>query len=39
VFNRPTEKNWYSYVIPGALKYYDVKDLAGMLGSRLVTAK
>ncbi|MBN2008455.1 acetylxylan esterase [candidate division KSB1 bacterium] len=27
ILERPMEKNWYSYVIPNALLYYDVPDL------------
>jgi len=32
----PTEKNWYSYVIPGVLRSYDIPDLVDMVGVQRV---
>jgi len=39
ILERPVEKNWYSYVIPGVLKYYDIPDLVKMIGGAKVTYK
>jgi dienelactone hydrolase len=32
VFENPAGKNWYSYVIPSILKYFDIPDLENLLG-------
>ncbi|MFL9482281.1 alpha/beta hydrolase family protein [Chitinophagaceae bacterium LWZ2-11] len=31
ILDNPIEKNWYSYVIPGVLKYYDIPDLIQLM--------
>jgi len=30
ILEQPTEKDWYSYVIPGVLKYFDLSDVKSM---------
>jgi cephalosporin-C deacetylase-like acetyl esterase len=30
ITDRPTEKNWFSYLVPGIMKYFDIPDMAGM---------
>jgi hypothetical protein len=35
LFDDPARSDWYSYVIPGVLKYYDIPELEKTLGSRL----
>ncbi len=30
ITGRPMEKDWYSYVVPGIMKYFDLPDLASM---------
>lgn len=37
VLKRPEAKDWYSYVIPDVLRYYDIPDLKKALGKRLVS--
>jgi len=32
ILEDPTEKNWYSYVTEGVLKYYDLPDLIQIIG-------
>ena len=32
ILEKPTEKNWYSYVIPNVLSYYDIPDLVKLVG-------
>jgi dienelactone hydrolase len=32
ILDNPLEKNWYSYVIPNVLKYYDIPDLVKLVG-------
>ena len=32
ILQNPLEKNWYSWVIPGVLKYYDIPDLIKLVG-------
>jgi cephalosporin-C deacetylase-like acetyl esterase len=32
ILRQPTERNWYSYVIPGVLQYYDITDLEKQVG-------
>lgn len=32
ILENPTGKNWYSYVIPNVLKYYDIPDLVKLIG-------
>jgi hypothetical protein len=32
ILENPLEKNWYSYVIPNVLKYYDIPDLVKLIG-------
>ncbi len=36
VLLNPEKRDWYSYVIPGVLHYYDIPDLKKELGKRLV---
>lgn len=37
ILENPTEKNWYSYVIPNILKYYDLADLVKLIGEKEVS--
>lgn len=37
ILENPTEKNWYSYVIPNVLKYYDLADLVKLIGEKEVS--
>lgn len=30
ITDRPTEKDWFSYLVPGIMKYFDIPDIAGM---------
>jgi len=32
ILNNPLQKDWYSWVIPGVLKYYDIPDLVKLIG-------
>jgi dienelactone hydrolase len=32
ILEKPAEKNWYSYVIPGVLNFYDIPDLVNLIG-------
>jgi dienelactone hydrolase len=32
ILNNPMQKDWYSWVIPGVLKYYDIPDLVKLTG-------
>ncbi|HYF67459.1 MAG TPA: acetylxylan esterase [Ohtaekwangia sp.] len=36
IIDKPIQPNWYSYVIPGVLQYYDIPDLKHSLGPRLI---
>ena len=36
ILDMPAEKNWYSYVIPGVLNYYDIPDLVNLIGKEKV---
>jgi dienelactone hydrolase len=36
ILQSPMEKNWYSYVIPGVLQYYDIPDLIDLVGRQRV---
>lgn len=36
VLNNPTGKDWYSYVIPSVLRYYDLPDLVQLFGTEKV---
>jgi len=36
ILDKPAEKNWYSYVIPGVLNYYDIPDLVNIIGKEKV---
>ena len=36
VLEQPTAKDWYSYVIPGVLKYYDLPDLVNIIGKEKI---
>lgn len=38
VIENPLQRNWYSYVLPGVLQYYDVSDLVAALKGRVVIA-
>jgi len=41
ILENPAAKNWYSYVIPGVLRHYDIPELVNLAGSekvRFVTA-
>lgn len=33
VLSNPTGKDWYSYILPGVLKYYDLPDLVQLYGA------
>jgi cephalosporin-C deacetylase-like acetyl esterase len=35
IFDNPSRRDWYSYVIPGVLKHYDLPELRQLLGERL----
>ena len=37
VFERPTAKDWYMNLVPGALHYYDLPDLVQMAGANKIT--
>lgn len=37
VFERPTAKDWYMNLVPGALSYYDLPDLVQMAGANKIT--
>jgi hypothetical protein len=30
ITDRPVEKEWFSYIIPGILRYFDLADIAGI---------
>jgi len=30
ITDRPTDKDWFSYLVPGIMNYFDLPDLAGM---------
>ncbi|HYC29501.1 MAG TPA: hypothetical protein VEB42_11800, partial [Chitinophagaceae bacterium] len=32
ILNDPMRKDWYSWVVPGVLKYYDIPDLVKLVG-------
>jgi pimeloyl-ACP methyl ester carboxylesterase len=34
IIQQPLRKNWYSYVIPGVLRYYDISDLHRIVDKR-----
>jgi hypothetical protein len=36
ILNNPLQKNWYSYIVPGALNYYDIPDLVTLLGKEKI---
>jgi hypothetical protein len=36
VFADPMRKDWYSYVVPGVLQYYDIRDLRKSIPDKLV---
>ena len=36
ILKHPERKDWYSYVVPGVLKHYDIPDLQKHLGKRLI---
>ncbi len=36
ILNNPLQKNWYSYVVPGALNYYDIPDLVTLVGKEKI---
>ncbi len=36
ILEKPAGKNWYSYVIPGVLNYYDIPDLVNLIGKEKV---
>ena len=37
ILENPAGKNWYSYVIPAVVKYYDLPDILQILGKARVT--
>lgn len=37
ILKNPLKKDWYSVVIPGVLKYYDIPDLKKALDSKLIS--
>ena len=39
IFERPAEKNWYSYVVPGISWYYDIPDLVELVGKEKISFK
>lgn len=36
ILENPAGKNWYSYVIPNVLKFYDIPDLVNLIGPHKV---
>ncbi len=36
ILDKPAQRDWYSYVIPGVLRFYDIPDLAGLVGRERV---
>ncbi|WP_207218369.1 hypothetical protein, partial [Hymenobacter persicinus] len=38
ILTQPTDKDWYSVVVPGVLEYYDLPDLAAALGAKRLPA-
>jgi cephalosporin-C deacetylase-like acetyl esterase len=38
ILEQPTGKDWYSWVLPGVLQYYDLPDLAAALGPQRLQA-
>ena len=36
ILENPVEKNWYSYVVNGVLKYYDLPDLIKLVGENKI---
>jgi dienelactone hydrolase len=36
ILENPAAKNWYSYVIPGVLRRYDIPELVNLVGSKKV---
>ncbi len=36
ILDHPLEKNWYSYVIPDVLEFYDIPDLVKLVGAERV---
>jgi cephalosporin-C deacetylase-like acetyl esterase len=36
ILENPAARDWYSYVIPGVLKYYDIPDLVKLVGEKRV---
>jgi dienelactone hydrolase len=39
ILQQPTERNWYAYVIPGMLAFYDIPDLKKLVGEQRVVDK
>jgi len=39
ILEEPMEKDWYSYVIPGILRYFDLSDLVKIRPELNVTYK
>jgi hypothetical protein len=39
VIEKPLQRNWYSYVLPNVLQYYDVSDLLLALKDRVVVSE
>jgi dienelactone hydrolase len=37
IFNAPVQKDWYSYIVPGAVKYYDLPDLVQFIGTNKIS--
>jgi hypothetical protein len=35
ILNKPLTRDWYSYIIPGVLKYYDLPQLQILTGGRI----
>jgi dienelactone hydrolase len=35
ILNKPLTRDWYSYIIPGVLKYYDLPQLPVLTGGRI----
>lgn len=36
ILQNPTDRDWYSYVIPGVLEHYDIPDLVKLIGEEKI---
>ena len=39
ILDNPDKRNWYSYVIPNVLNYYDIPDLMRLIGENKISIK